>query len=106
MYNSEDQINRETKGGGMDSTVRKLNMAEAREGWAEIVNDVAGGRRVVVMRRGNEMAAIVPMTDFETLRAIMSPNAETLHINQSSQIFNFTTPAMDATASIKITERN
>jgi prevent-host-death family protein len=49
---------------------RRLNIAEAREVFAELVNEVGyAGQRTIIMRRGKEVAAIVPMKDYDALRA-------------------------------------
>jgi prevent-host-death family protein len=48
-----------------------ISVSDAREGFADLVNRVAYGReRVRVVRRGREVAAIVPMEDIELLEAI------------------------------------
>lgn len=53
-----------------ETEVRRVNIAEAREVLAELVNEVGyAGQRVVIMRRGKEVAAIVPMKDYDVLRA-------------------------------------
>lgn len=44
--------------------MRKLSTAEARESFAEIVNEAAfGGKRTVITRRGKDVAAIVPINE-------------------------------------------
>ncbi len=46
----------------------KLPTSQARSGFSEIVNDVAfRGVRVVLQRHGKDVAAIVPIADFELL---------------------------------------
>jgi len=53
---------------GMPSSI---SVSEAREGFADLVNRVAYAReRVRVVRRGRELAAIVPMEDIELFEAI------------------------------------
>jgi prevent-host-death family protein len=48
-----------------------VSVSEAREGFADLVNRVAYAReRVRVVRRGRELAAIVPLEDVELLEAI------------------------------------
>lgn len=48
-----------------------ISISEAREGFADLVNRVAYAReRVRVVRRGRELAAVVPMEDVELLEAI------------------------------------
>jgi len=49
----------------------RLAASEAREHFADVLNRVAyGGDRVVVERRGKEMAAIVSLDDLKVLEAI------------------------------------
>lgn len=49
----------------------RLAASDAREHFAEILNRVAyGGDRVVVERRGKELAAIVSLDDLKVLEAI------------------------------------
>lgn len=46
--------------------MRRLNTGEAREQFAEIVNDAAfGSKRTIIMRRGKEIAAVVPVEDLK-----------------------------------------
>ncbi|MGH2533141.1 MAG: type II toxin-antitoxin system Phd/YefM family antitoxin [Thermomicrobiales bacterium] len=46
----------------------QISTVEARERLAEVVNRAAfGGERVVLTRRGKELAAIVPMEDLRWL---------------------------------------
>ena len=48
-----------------------VSVSEAREEFAELVNRVAyGGERVRVVRRGREVAAIVPIEDVELLERL------------------------------------
>ena len=49
----------------------RLTASDAREHFSEVLNRVAyGGDRVVVERRGKEMAAIVSLGDLKVLEAI------------------------------------
>ena len=49
----------------------RLAASDAREHFADVLNRVAyGGDRVVVERRGKEMAAIVSLDDLRVLEAI------------------------------------
>jgi len=46
-----------------------LNVSDIRKNLADILNQVAYGRtRVVLGRRGREIAALVPIEDLESLR--------------------------------------
>jgi len=48
-----------------------LSTSEARGNLSEIVNRVAyGGERVILHRRGRELAALVPMEDVARLQAL------------------------------------
>lgn len=48
-----------------------VTITEARDDFAELVNRVAyAHERVRVVRRGRELAAIVPMADIELLEAL------------------------------------
>ena len=48
-----------------------LNAARARERFAEALNRVGYGKeRVVIERHGKPVAALVPIEDLETLRAL------------------------------------
>lgn len=48
-----------------------INISDARDGFAELVNRVAYAReRVRVVRRGRELVAVVPMEDVELLEAL------------------------------------
>lgn len=47
-----------------------MNVSEARDDFAELVNRVAYGKeRVVVSRRGKQLVAIVPVEDLAELEA-------------------------------------
>lgn len=60
MYNTRDEHEQ-----------RPVSVSEAREGFAELVNRAAyGHERVRVVRRGREVAAIVPIEDVELLERI------------------------------------
>ncbi len=48
-----------------------ISVSDARDDFAELVNRVAyAHERVRVVRRGKELAAIVPMADIELLEAL------------------------------------
>jgi prevent-host-death family protein len=45
---------------------RHLNASEARDNFAKVVNRVSkNGERVVLLRRGKNVAALVPLDDFK-----------------------------------------
>lgn len=48
-----------------------INVSEARDGFADLVNRAAyGGERVLVSRRGKPVAAIVPIADVELIERL------------------------------------
>lgn len=54
-----------------DHASGRLSVSEAREDFADLVNRVAyRGERVRVMRRGREVAAIVPIEDIELIERL------------------------------------
>ena len=58
---------------GKDTPVQhsRLTVGEAREQFAEALNQLAyAGKRIVIERRGKEVAAMVPIEDLELLRAL------------------------------------
>jgi prevent-host-death family protein len=74
---------------------KKLNIAEARENLTDLVNEVAyGGQRLVVMRRGKELAALVPMEDLHALRLIA---VQQMSVTQDARSFSVTLPYGTAT---------
>ena len=49
----------------------RLPASKAREEFADTLNRVVyGGERIVLARRGRDLAAIVPMDDLELIRAL------------------------------------
>ena len=49
----------------------RLNASEVRSDFAEILNRVAyGGERIVLHRRGKNVAALVPLEDFALLEKL------------------------------------
>lgn len=71
-----------------EPATEKLNIAEARENLTELVNKVAlHGRRLVVMRRGKELAALVPMADLVTLLSVEIPR---MVVTQDARCFSLT----------------
>ena len=49
----------------------RIAASEVREKFAMIINEVAfGGERVVVHRHGKDVAAVVPIEDFQLLEAM------------------------------------
>lgn len=51
-------------------TVIVLNTSDAKEQFADLVNRVAHSKeRVILTRRGKEIAAIIPIEDLTTLQA-------------------------------------
>ena len=51
--------------------MKSMNMAEARENFAHIVNSAAyGHERIVLTRRGKRVVAIVPVEDIDFLEEL------------------------------------
>jgi prevent-host-death family protein len=49
----------------------RLRASKARQEFADTLNRVVyGGERIVLARRGRDLAAIVPMGDLELIRAL------------------------------------
>ena len=44
-------------------TIRRMSTGDARERFAEIINDAAEAKRTVITRHGREIAAVVPVDD-------------------------------------------
>lgn len=50
-----------------------INTSDAKEEFTELVNRVIhNGERVILTRRGNEVAAIIPIADLKALQASQS----------------------------------
>ena len=51
--------------------MEKKTASEARQNFAELINQVAfGGERIVIHRHGKELAAVVPMADMALLQEL------------------------------------
>ena len=51
--------------------MRKVSAAEARNDFAEIINQTSFGKeRIVLTRRGRDLAALVPIEDLELLEQL------------------------------------
>jgi prevent-host-death family protein len=49
----------------------RLRASKARQEFADTLNRVVyGGERIILARRGRDLAVIVPMDDFELIRAL------------------------------------
>jgi prevent-host-death family protein len=56
----------------MVKDMRRISASDARKEFAEIVNRVAYGKeRVVIGRRGKELAAVVPIADLRRLERLV-----------------------------------
>lgn len=54
----------------MDKARKRIGIGEARAALADILNEVAySKRRVVLVRRGKDVAALVPLEDLEKIEA-------------------------------------
>jgi prevent-host-death family protein len=57
--------------GGTEGHMRRMAASEARRDFAEVVNRVAYGKeRVIIGRRGKELAAVIPMADLRLLERL------------------------------------
>jgi prevent-host-death family protein len=55
----------------IDDEVEHMQVSEARERFADLVNRAHyGGARIVIERRGRALAAIVPIEDLEAIREL------------------------------------
>jgi prevent-host-death family protein len=75
--------------------MRKLSTGDARERFAEIVNEAAyADKRTVITRRGKEVAAVVPITD---LNPTPTPSSTlpvgAVVIYQTPQILTYSAPS-------------
>jgi prevent-host-death family protein len=76
--------------------MRKLSAGDARERFAEIVNEAAyADKRTVITRHGKEVAAIVPITD---LNQAAPPSAKlpdgSVIISQTPEILTYSAPSV------------
>jgi prevent-host-death family protein len=54
-----------------EDSMTRLTVTDVRDDFAEVVNRVAyGGERIVINRRGKEIAALVPVEDVAMLEAL------------------------------------
>jgi prevent-host-death family protein len=54
-----------------------LNVAKARSGFSEIVNNAAfGGKRTVISRNGKHVAAVIPIEDLRLLERLIQAEAD------------------------------
>lgn len=64
--------------------VARIGASEAREGFPEVVNRVAyGGERVIVERRGKELAAVVSMEDLRLLERLIEEEEDRIDLEES-----------------------
>lgn len=74
--------------------MRKLSTGEARENFADVVNDAAyGAKRTVITRHGKEIAAVVPVSDLQPAPASIPEGAVMMQILQSPEIVSITVEA-------------
>jgi prevent-host-death family protein len=75
--------------------MRKLSTGDARERFAEIVNEAAyADKRTVITRRGKEVAAVVPITDLNpTPTPLSTLPAGAVVISQTPQILTYSAPS-------------
>lgn len=64
--------------------VARVGASEARESFPEVVNRVAyGGERVIVERRGKELAAVVSMKDLRLLERLVEEEEDRVDLEES-----------------------
>lgn len=63
---------------------RRIGADEARDSFPEVVNRAAyGGERVVIERRGKEVAAVVSIEDLRLLEALIEKEEDRIDLEES-----------------------
>ncbi len=64
--------------------IARVGASEAREGFPEVVNRAAyGGERVIVERRGKELAAVVSIEDLRLLERLVEEEEDRTDLEES-----------------------
>src|SRR4030095_726539 len=67
--------------------MRRMAASEARRDFAEVVNRVAYGKeRVIIGRRGKELAAVIPMADLRLLERVAEKLEERLDAEHALRV--------------------
>lgn len=54
----------------------KMTTVEARENFSDLINKAAyGNERVILTRRGKALAAVIPLEDLDSLKAVVAREA-------------------------------
>lgn len=65
----------------------RRNTTEAREDFSTLINQVAFGKeRVILHRRGKDVAAIVPLEDLRLLERLIEEAEDRLDIDEAERI--------------------
>lgn len=65
----------------------RRNTTEAREDFSTLINQVAFGKeRVILHRRGKDVAAIVPLEDLRLLERLIEEAEDRLDIDEAKRI--------------------
>lgn len=68
--------------------MRHLTTSEARDEFSEILNRVAYGReRVVIRRRGKDLAAVIPIEDLRRLERLEAAMEDRLDAEAAGRVF-------------------
>ena len=67
--------------------LRSITASEARDEFAEVINQVAyGGDRVVIRRREKELAAVIPMEDLRLLERLVEQEEDRIDAEEAEKI--------------------
>lgn len=63
--------------------MRRLNISEVRSDFAETINQVSYGKeRLIVERRGKDLAAIIPVEDLKLLERLIEEEEDRLDLEE------------------------
>ena len=67
--------------------MRRLNISEVRSDFAETINQVSYGKeRLIVERRGKDLAAIIPVEDLKLLERLIEEEEDRLDLEEVEKI--------------------
>ena len=62
----------------------RVPVADARKDFADLVNRVAyGGERLVIVRRGKDVAAVIPMADLQLLEELIEAAEDRIDLREA-----------------------
>jgi len=68
---------------GRDKVMRRLNISEVRSDFAETINQVSYGKeRLIVERRGKDLAAIIPVEDLKLLERLIEEEEDRIDLEE------------------------